>query len=219
MENEITNDNLIISNKYFKILYPNQKYKNSAEYKRWKKSITEIKGENGIEKLCNKDKIIIYENMNTVLKCPICNEKYFYCPYCKRAEKKKTCCIRAFIKDILNSEINIYINIQDKEIRREFINSLLIMFIPILFNFSLFFAIFILFYLARIKNDALSDEKISNEKLDLCRKLLITGFILLMSITYMTFFYSLFLFIFILSIPFKLYPIKYYFGIIDIIDF
>ena len=137
--------------------------------------------------------------MNTVLKYPIYNENYFYCPYCKRAEKK------------LNSEINIYINIQDEEIKKDFIHLLLIMFIQILFNYSLFFTIFIIFYLSRIKNDALSDEKISNEKLDLCRKLLITGFILLMSITYMTFFYSLFLFIFILSIPFKLYPIKYYF--------
>ena len=216
MEN--SNDNLIV-NSYFPILYPDQKFKNTIEYKRWKKSITEIVGENGIEMLCNRDKIVIYENINENLKCPICKEKYFYCPYCKRAEKKKSCCIRGFIKDILNGEIDIYINIQDEDKRKEFIHTLLMMFIPFVFNFVLFFIIFVIFYFSLIKNDVYVDGKISNGKLNLFLQLIIRGFLLLMSLVYMIIFYSLFLFIFILSIPFKLYPIKYYLGILDAIDF
>ena len=215
MENESPNDNLII-NPYFKILYSNQKYKNSIEYKRWIKSIKEKMGEDGIEMHCNKDKIVIYENINKNLKCPICNEKYFFCSYCKRAEKKKSCCIRGFIKDILNNELYyIYINTKDENIRKEFIKSFVILFIPLLFNILLFFTIFIIFYIDIIKNDVILDEKISNEKLDLCRKILIIGFILLMSLIYMIFFYSLFLLIIIISIPFNLYPIRYYLGIMQ----
>ena len=153
MENEGQNDNLII-NPYFHILYSEQKYKNSLEYKKWKKSITEIIGENGIEIYCNEDKIIIYDKINENLICPICKEKYFYCTYCKRAEKEKTCCIRGLINDIIyNEKYYIYINSEDEENRKEFISSLLIMFIPLLFNFLLFFTIFIIFYLCRIKND------------------------------------------------------------------
>ena len=216
MEN--SNDNLIF-NPYFKILYPNQKFKNSAEFKRWKKSITENIGDNGIEMYCNKDKIIIYEDMNEILKCPICNEKYYYCPYCKRAEKKKTCCVRGIMKDIINRGSNIYINIDNEEKRKEFIQTLLITLIPLIFNFSLLFDIFIVCYLGLIKNDIYLDDKIANGKQNFCRKLLIVGFIFVMSLIYMIFFYNLFLFTIIFSIPFKLYPIKYCLGILDAIDF
>ena len=206
MENESSNDNLIV-NPYFKILYPNQKYKNSIEYKRWIKSIKEKMGENGIEMHFNKDKIVIYKDLNKNLKCPICNEKYFFCSYCKRAEKKKSCCIRGFIKDILNNELYyIYINTKDEYIRKEYIRSFIFLFIPLLFNISLFFTIFVFFYLAIIKNDVFFNAKISNVKWNLCPKIIIIGFILLMSLIYMIFFYSLFLFIIIISIPFKFFP-------------
>ena len=217
MEN--SNDNLII-NPYFKLLYRNQKFKNSVEYKRWKKAMTDNIGENGIEMFCDKDKIIIYENMNKILKCPICNDQYFYCPYCKRAEKKRTCCTREYVKNTINNGKNAYININDdEEKRKEFIQTFLLILIPTLFNFSLFFSIFLIFYLGLVKNDIHLDDKISNEKLDICRKLLITFFIFLMSIIYFTFFYSILIFVIIFSIPFKLYPIKCYLGILDEIDF
>ena len=176
-------------------------------------------GENGIEMFCDKDKIIIYENMNKILRCPICNDQYFYCPYCKRAEKKKTCCTRGYIKNTINNGLNAYININDDEDKKiEFIQEFIFILIPFLFNFSLFFTIFTIFYLGLIKNDAFFDDKISNEKLDFFRKILIVCFIFLMSIVYFTFFYSLLIFTIIFSIPFKLYPIKCYLGIIDEIN-
>ena len=219
MENESQNDNLIV-NPYFPILYPDQKFKNSIEYKKWKKSKAEIMGENGVEMHCNKDKIVIYENINENLKCPICKEEYSYCPYCKRAEKLKSCCMRGFIHDIFNNENYYkYINSEDEYKKKEFIEFFLILFIPFVLNISLYFTIFFVSYLDLIKNDIILYDKISNKKLDMCHKILILGFMLLMSLIYLIFFYSIFLFIIIFSIPFKLYPIKFYIGILENINF
>ena len=105
MEVESSNKeyNLLENNNFLKLLYPNQNYKISLEYKQWKKSIEEKfgKNENGIEIFCKIDNIVIYnENVNDIIKCPICRKTLYICKYCNKVQKKKTtkCCFRAQIK-------------------------------------------------------------------------------------------------------------------------
>ena len=103
MEVENTNkeNNLLDNNNYFKILYPNQNYRISLEYKNWQKSIEGNMGKNVNRKeiLCKKDNIIIYnEHINNYINCPLCKSNLYLCKYCNKVRNiKKRCCFKAYI--------------------------------------------------------------------------------------------------------------------------
>ena len=83
----------LTENNYFTILYPNQNYKVSFEYKHWKKNIEEKMGKNGREIFCIIDNIILYQNNkseNNFIKCPKCKKYIYQCKYCKRFRNEIT---------------------------------------------------------------------------------------------------------------------------------
>ena len=215
-ENEI---NYLIENPYFKILYPYQNYEQSVEYQRWKKSLNEKIGKNGIEMFCKKDKIVTFIDVKKELKCPICEQKYYLCSYCRKAEKKKTCCIKGYIKSILDNEsLYDYINIQDKYNRDYFIEEFCLMFIPLISNMSIYLDIFSLFYLGLINKDVNYEERISSQIIYFFHKFLIVTFIFLMALIYMILYYICILTIIIISLPFDLYPIRIFIRFLELIN-
>ena len=208
----------LLDNYCFKLLYPNQKYKKSIDYQNWKKSVSK-KG-NGIEIFCNKDNIIIYKKNKDLnqLKCPICKEYFYFCPYCKRAEKCRKCCIKSYIKDILNDEL-LFKFINNKDKKKDFIEMFSYMFIPFLLNIVIYFSIFCILYFGIVKNGVSISEKKSDYFWILYIIYIITfmGFILLMALIYERPLFICYIILIIFSLPFNLYPIKLIFGFLDLV--
>ena len=223
MEVESSNKeyNLLENNNFLKLLYPNQNYKISLEYKQWKKSIEEKfgKNENGIEIFCKIDNIVIYnENVNDIIKCPICRKTLYICKYCNKVQKKKTtkCCFRAQIKDFIieNKTIYKYINNQENQIK-EFYEIFRINFIPFCFLSHTVLFFMALFYLELENEEGENYGDLLDKKSYIYRiplYILLIGYVLSMIIAFSIFFYILFLIIVIISLPFKLYPIKIIIG-------
>ena len=153
MEVENANPDLemnLLDNYCFKILYPDQNYKKSVEYQNWKKSIKEVIGQNIIEMFCNTDKIVIiqkYEDINQIIQCPICKANFYFCKFCKKAEKNKNCCTKALIKEFLNDErLYKFMDLKDNnEEKKNFIQFFIIMLIPFVSNFAVNFFFFLFF--------------------------------------------------------------------------
>ena len=217
VENSSNENNLLEQNiNYFKILYPNQNYRISLEYQKWKKSIEEKIGKNKIGKeiLCKKDNIIIYnEDINNNINCPLCKTNLYLCKYCNKIQNRKTkrCCFRAHINEIIieKKAIYKYINIQNNI--KEFYLILGIFFVPFCFLSHIILISMFLFYL-NLENeegeryDSFIDKKACIYTLPY--GIIIIGFILSMLIAFSILFYILFLSILIISLPFKLYSIK-----------
>ena len=195
---------------YFKISYKTQNYKVSQEYQNWKKLMIE-KYNNGKEIICPKDDTIIYKihNDKDEIICPTCNSDIFNCIFCNKTVDYKTsnCCMKAFfqfhnftIYKYLFTNFEVY-----NDTKNDFIRFIFICFIPFI---SLFYFIFSIEYFLFSGKDV-QDEKECNDNI-------LIIFIFLMTIIYGVFFYFMFIIFFILSIPFKLYPIKILFGIIKI---
>ena len=152
---EIEDSNIkcnLLENNYFQILYPNQKYKLSSEYKQWKKTIEEKIGKNGIEIFCKKDNIIIYqkfENINDIIKCPICDENIYQCQYCNKKRVKKTsrCCLKAYIKELKEKEqFYQYLEIdENKKKSKRILSNIFYKFFTYVYCTSNFFNFFIIF--------------------------------------------------------------------------
>ena len=222
MEAENINQDLemnLLDNYCYKILYPDQNYKKSVEYQNWKKSITEIIGENGIEMFCDRDKIVIYkkyEGINQILNCPICKDNFYFCQKCKKAEKRKNCCTKTLIKKYLDDEeLYKYMNLKDDN-KKDFIEGFFILLIPFISNIAFYFYVFFLLYIGLAKDGKQVEDITFDGKLNYLHSLLIFAFLLLMSLIYMITHYIFYLSIIILSLPFKLYPIKFILGLFDL---
>ena len=222
MENEDSSQEINLLLDSYEILYPEQKYEKSSEYKKWERAMLKKFGENRIKIVCNKDNIVTYQkfdNIDQILKCPKCKANYYYCSYCKRAEKERRCCSKAYIKKLLNDDLLFkFLKLEDNNIKRNFIENIVFHRIPFFANLSINICIFLVLYMDIIKNDVNCDDWISNDKLNLFNKLIIAGFMIIMSLIYMILYYICFIILIILSLPFKLYPIKILIGFIDLIN-
>ena len=216
MENEdlYVEDNLL-DNCYFKLAFPEQNYAESFEYQKWKKSMIEIIGEKGKEFFCNEDQIVIFQKYgNNALTCPICHKKFYLCPYCGKIERNK-CCFKSILKEITS-----------KKNRRKYIDSdfvegddfcinFLTMFIPIISNLLINACIFDLLYLFHRKKDINYSDKLILSKTKVLFFAILYSFSLINALLYMILYYEIFIFLIIISLPFKLYPVKIIMGIID----
>ncbi len=137
METDSPNKENILGENYFQILYPNQNYKSSLEYKQWKKNVEEILGKKGKEVFCEKDNIIIYQKYHKIdvgIYCPICNQFLYGCEYCNKISNQvtKSCCIQAFINENIKNSYK-FIKMENKEDKDDFYYNLFINFIPFSF--------------------------------------------------------------------------------------
>ena len=221
MENEDINK-ILLEDDYFEILYPNQNYKETIEYKHWKKIVTEKNGINGKEIYCKKDNIILYqkyEENNNVIKCPICKTLLYKCKYCKRILNKKTtrCCFRAYLNEVFkNKDIYQYIKYKKNEDKNEFYQIFFCCFIPLFFAAHiLLISLIIFFYNLENKKGIIINTIIEDSKkrsFIIPYRIFSNLFLLLMSLVYTIFFNSIYFTIIIFSLPFKLYPIKIILG-------
>ena len=216
-------ENNLLGDIYFKIIYPNQNYKISLEYKKWKKSIEEKFGKNGKELFCKKDNIIIYqknENINSFVKCPICDQNIYQCQYCNRIKDKDTarCCLKRHIKEINDKDkIKQFIEYKRKEDINDFLNIFFWAFIPFIFatQFILIFVYLFFFNLEDKNGLMIIDRTFQKERQTkmIPFKIILFFYLICINLPYAVLFYAVYLIIVILSLPFKLYPIKIIFGI------
>ena len=205
MEIESPNKENILGDNYFQILYPNQNYKLSLEYKQWKKKIENILGKNGKEVFCEEDNIIIYQKyskMDNGVICPICKKYLYVCKYCKKISSVVTerCCLKALINEKIKDSYK-FITMENEEDKWDYYCNFYINFIP--FSFSLQTIALPISLIMEIE-----DTKGMKDNLKDSFENILFLFIYLMLIPYTLFFYSIYFIIFILSLPFKLYPIK-----------
>ena len=218
METDSPNKENILGENYFQILYPNQNYKTSLEYKQWKKNVEEILGKNGKEVFCEKDNIIIYQKYQKIdigIYCPICNKFLYGCEYCNKISNQvtKSCCIQAFINENIKNSYK-FIKMENKEDKDDFYYNLFINFIPFSFLYRTILIPIIIFLSIENKRNIMIDQVLENMKENLKNifEFAFMFYILLMLIPYTILFYSIYLIILILSLPFKLYPIKLLLG-------
>ena len=206
----------------FKILYPDQNYKKSIEYQKWKKSITEVIGQNTIEMFCFLDKLIIIkkkEDINQELKCPICKGNFYICQNCKKVEKDKICCTKTLIKKYLaNEELYKFMNLKNKEDKNEFIIYFIVMLIPYISTVFIFFYLLYIFYAGLSRNGIRIADAIWDGRISFISYIIMCGFIFLISLVYAITQLIFYVIILIFSIPFNLYPIRFLFGLLETSD-
>ena len=210
MENQHADqENSLLDDFYFKSSYKGQNYKILQEYKNWKKLMIEKYGKNGKEITCPKDNTIIYKihNDNGETICPTCKLVIYNCIFCNKISKNKTnnCCSKAYIK-FADEEIYNFLFTDlktDENILDDYILLIVCSFIPFISPFPL---------LCKIINSLIID--LDDEFTPSIFYSLLTPFALIMSAIYGILYYVIFISFFILSIPFKLYPLKIYFGIL-----
>ena len=228
MENEnLDQENNLIGDYYFKTPYKIQNYKLFPEYQTWKKNVIEKIGENGKEILCPKDDTIIYKihnDNNIKITCPNCKINFYHCIFCNlsQTEKCHICCLRAYFKYIFKNHYKYRFEYDNNNNfhKDNFHRLIFISLMPIISVLLVTFAMINLFYMNLGKNNISSsihyDEKPKIYQFIIL--FLITLFMLLMSLSYTIIYFFSFFALLIISLPFKLYFVRLYLGIIDCIN-
>lgn len=230
MENEqdkiewIENNN-ILNNNCFKLEYEEQELNNSnLVFLNWKKTMQKIYGENAMLFKCSKDKIYFYTSYEECKKypvyqseCPKCNQDI--CFYCSRHEEDDfhengTCCLQRKIKCMFNQDCYRYINPIHNEINiYKFKQAFISFIIPVIHLFTLIAQIQgILYYKLILKNGKSHLRYYQNSKLDDYIELINMGMGVILVIPLFVVHIYFIIFILLISIPFKLIPLKYLLG-------
>jgi len=229
--NDIIESNLL-NNNIFKLDYFNQNLTNNIKFTKWNQLMIKEYGNNIKLFKCKVDNIFFYLNYDECLKippfagkCPLCNN--YVCLFCSFYFKKdvyswESCCrkrsiYKAFFffgfKNIKKLKENYY---------KEHMH--LLIFIPGLNSFILFIKIIDILFLdvaiekSKYINDNYESPRGRLEKNTINFVIVIAltiAFSILLSIIYI-FYNAIFLFaLVIISIPFKFYPIQYYYDFLD----
>ena len=204
-----TKENIIDKNNIFIPDYFGQKVKNSKLFKNWENSMIKKYGNNAVLIYCPEDDLYFYSSNKEYYNFPYCsfqcpNCKYNICYYCSfKIDKNKNdygrCCVKrriyySFHEYDKDEEVSFYYT--------PFINSLWV-----ILRISQF-----LFYTLKYKDTCYYDEGNS-----FAIKLIIffnAVYAIILSIIYFFLELCFFLIILIISIPFKIYPIKSLAGIL-----
>ena len=205
MEN-VLDEEIEINKLYFELEYSDQEYKKSLKFKKWKEEYkSSHNGKIGSQYLCKKDNIVFIDEKNYPRSdCPKCGRSI--CVFCSSSEYR--CCYKSKLKHYWDFTALKYI--KDDE---EFLCLFFIGLIPLL-NLSLIYqkignnVEYALFDTKKNNNNNINNKKPDiNCYMDTLMFTLPIPFI----ITYECFYLTLT----IISLPFKLYPIKIYIGILD----
>ena len=233
MENDVNsintnlNENLILENKnIFKLDYENQNLNNNINYLNWKDSIPKEYGNEAKILKCKKCKILFYSKKEDIITqkpfylktCPIC-KKYicYFCSYyynqCYNSFNDLHCCIKIALY------IAFFISGPEYIKKNEIFDSnTLIFLIPIINIMGLFTRAFNICFLYLAKKESKNEGVLKHRDGDLfcLYKLMINLTGIILGIPYFLLdAYQILLLLFI-SIPFKFYPLKYYFGVLDV---
>lgn len=233
MENE-QNKNFIQSNEelsdIFKIDYGTQNLEKNILYQKWSQLMLRKYGKDAKLFRCINDNILFYSTYYKCLRrpsfkmeCPICKKEI--CHFCSNNKKEKWSWIQCCMKRAINKAIFYYGQRYTKNIDNNNYLSPInkILFIPGLNLLILIIKIIDLLYLDLSTKESLKDNKdlfSFGERLEdgYCFFIfigLMFAFGILLSIIF--FIYNTFFLIILLviSIPCKVYPLKYYYGIIS----
>ena len=210
MENDIEYEESFINENIFKIDYINQNLDNNTKYKKWNNLMLSKYGNNSKIFKCIKDNIIFYAKYEDAIsspcykiECPIC--KCLICHFCSYCDDLKN---NYFICKKIDKNKDIQNLSDDYEI--------LISLIP---GFN-FFAIYTIIVFQIFFNLSYKDKETYRDKfeknsyktffyyIDISTAILLIIPLILLNIYFI-------LFLLLISILFKLYPFKYYLGIID----
>ena len=224
MENEINiiEDNLnekLKSDNIFQLEYWNQSLKNNIKFIKWKESLFKKYNNNLKIFRCKKDKILFYpkykknifDSFKYFEECPICHEHIcYFCSYSSSKTSYLICCYRRSIN------ISLFICGPKYAKNNEFVNDTSFMYPGINILFCLIRADGIFFSDMATKKSRNEKELKSAKSGE--NKLYISMLYIIPILLCIPFLISNCLFIgflYLISIPFKLLPIKYYYGIFD----
>ena len=214
----------------FALDYLNQKIDNNADFQKWKRKMLVKNGNDAKFFKCNQDMIYFCTTYYDCLrspsfkgKCPICSKDI--CLFCSNNYKERSdwiqCCIRRALNKAIFYYSLRYIKRYDDVPFDDHIH--IIIFVPGINLLVLFIKCMDILYLDLPTKKSISDN---NGKLYSFRERLEEGcvfvifFILIFAIgftlciSFLIYNIYLIILLFIISIPFKFYPLKYYYGII-----
>ena len=225
-KNLINNDEEIISN-IFHYEFEGQKIENNVEFRKYKNAMLAKIGKNAKLFKCKDDKILFYYNYSEYksyeIKCPKC--KKYICYFCSNYNMSynRICCATRKIYSILKEEGFTFMDINNNDIISDYF---ILVFIPFI-NLAYFIGCLHagLFYKLKTKN-SYKDFGYDNIDYEVAMRavkdhnflflILICmdgGFSILLSFTLIIMNIYVTILLILISIPFKLYPIRYIIGI------
>ena len=228
MENEVSledvnlNEQLLLKDKnIFKLDYENQNVNNNINYLYWKDSILKKYGNDIKIFKCNKCKILFYSQNEDIIKgnyysmlCPIC--KLYICYFCSTSFDKYDdvfCCKRRVINicfSISGPEYTKGINLCDLDI--------ILFLIPFMNILGLSYCLNRILYFSIPRKKPSNKGKLTSYEGDNIpvHQFMIFLVPLVLGIPYFIIDAYHLIFLFLISIPFKIWPLKYYLGFFDI---
>ena len=220
-DNDNNNDNNNNDNKnnnnIFKLDYESQNVDNNKYFIKWKRLMLEKLGNNAKLLRCSKDKILFFisydeykdnlKKQNYLLNCPYGHYIWHFCKYSFYNESDSFCCKRrSFSKAIFNFKDNKNIGFDFFP----FLPGINILSLSVGFND-------ILLYRVSTKKSKKNGklENIEGNKMDLISNLFLYIVAPLYTIIYFIFDINFLIILFIISIPFKFYPIRYFMNIFE----
>ena len=227
MENdEQKNMNLNLANddtstNVFNLEYFEQNVDDNIEFQKWKKLKLKEYGNNSKQFRCYKDNIIFYSTYNDCLdeppykcNCPICLEYIcYYCSYHGVDDFYSYCLKHSFSKS--------FFYYGPKFVKEPFKNSRLFIIFPAISTLMLIIFFIKTIYIGIIPEKSKNNKKLPQQYVDSDINgeqtiiIILINFIgVLQCIPYIIIYYYFIIFLLIISIPFKLVPLKYYLGVI-----
>jgi len=221
LDNNLNEKIELNENKIFKFEYENQKIDNNINYLKWKDSIIK-KYDNDVKIFkCKQCKILFYSKNEDMIKnpyysmpCPICKKYICYfcsCSYIYSKYSLLYCCRRR----ILN--ICFFISAPSYSKDENLFNLEIFMFlIPIINILGLFRRIETILFFSLPQEISKNEGKFKYYENSKFYEIMVFIIPIVLGIPF--FFIDIYhiIFLFLISIPFKLYPFKYYLGVIDI---
>ena len=228
MENDIEYEESFINENIFKIDYINQNLDNNTKYKKWNNLMLSKYGKNSKILRCIKDNIIFYAKYEDAIsspcykiECPIC--KCLICHFCSYCDDSKDiyfiCCFKKGFYGLFCYYGLRYIKKIDKNKDIQNLSDDYEILISLIPGFN-FFAIYTIIVFQIFFNLSYKDKETYRDKfeknsyktffyyIDISTAILLIIPLILLNIYFI-------LFLLLISILFKLYPFKYYLGIID----
>jgi len=227
------NENNLIDNQgtqdFFKFEFKEQNSNNNVNFKRWKNLMLKKFGNNAKLFKCPRDEIVFYssdydcKNVHIyIAKCPICN--YFVCYYCQYfledgKYESARCCVKRRIQYMFHRHIYTFIHpkidYRDENFYHETFNSLFKLYFIPLSTFLYFVSTIHAAFYYKMQSKKINHQyeyRIKDSNYFLIIFILDALQSIVLGFSYLILDYYFKIVLFIISIPWKLIPIKAFIG-------
>ena len=233
MENERNENTINLKDNIFNLEYSEQNISNNKKYKKWEESMLKIYGNDAKLFKCIQDKILFFTTYDDCInypaykcKCPKCGN--IICHFCSSIDTLNViCCYKRLIYNILFHNGLSFIKKVDRNEDIQLISNdytILLILIPGLNLCATNYIYVDITLFSLITNTIAYDDKGNRETyLYKFQKSCFSSIIIylfafsffLNSISFFILNFYFIIFLILISIPFKFYPLKYYFGLIS----